>query len=129
MWKARQRLREAADKAHAAWLTRIEALAASFPEIEGRGKATSAFQEMPRILTEQGVEEAIAYVGSQHPLILKIVRARATAARYRNRADLQVLLQTAGMFETKGQFDEAYALCSDLLSTPLRPSFRTIYPG
>ena len=59
-WKERQRLREAADSSHAARLSRIEELAASFTEIEGRGTATSVFQEMKRILTEQGVDEAIA---------------------------------------------------------------------
>ena len=60
-WKERQRQREAADNAHAARLSRIEELAVSFAEIEGRGTATSVFQEMTRILTEQGVDEAIAY--------------------------------------------------------------------
>ena len=40
-WKERQRLREAAEKAHAARLSRVEELAASFAEIEGRGTATS----------------------------------------------------------------------------------------
>jgi tetratricopeptide (TPR) repeat protein len=60
-WKERQRQREAADNAHAARLSRIEELAASFAQIEGRGTATSVFQEMTRILAEQGVDEAIAY--------------------------------------------------------------------
>jgi tetratricopeptide (TPR) repeat protein len=115
-WKERQRLREAADKAHDARLTRIEELAASFAEIEGRGTTTSVFQEMTRILTEQGVDEAIAYVASQRPSILKTVRARAASARERNRADLEPLLLTAGMYETKGQFDEAYALYSEIIT-------------
>jgi hypothetical protein len=115
-WKERQRLREAADNAHAARLSRIEELASSFAEIEGQGTATSVFQEMTRILAEQGVDEAIAYVATQRSYILKTVRARAAAARERNRADLQPLLRTAGLHEAKGQAAEARALYTDILA-------------
>lgn len=115
-WKERQRLREAAENAHTARLSRIEDLAASFAEIEGRGTATSVFQEMTRILTEQGVDEAIAYVDAQRPSILKIVQARATATRERNRTDLQPLLKTVGLYESKGQAPEARALYNEILA-------------
>jgi len=115
-WKERQRQREVAYSAHAVRLSRIEDLAASFAEIEGRGTATSVFQEMKRILTEQGVDEAIAYVATQRSSILKTVHARAAAARERNRADLQPLLQTAGLHEAKGQAAEARALYTDILA-------------
>lgn len=57
-WKQRQQLREAADNAHSVRLSRIEELAVFFAEIEGRGATTSVFQEMTRILAEQGVDEA-----------------------------------------------------------------------
>ena len=93
---------QAADSAHTARLSRIEELAATFAEIEGRGTATSVFKEMTRILTEQGVDEAIAYVAAQRPSILKTVRARAAATRERNRADLQPLLQAAGLHRSQG---------------------------
>jgi hypothetical protein len=115
-WKERQRLRKAADNAHAVRLSRIEELASSFAEIEGRGTATSVFQEMTRILTEQGVDEAIAYVATQRSSILKTVRERAAAARARNRADLQPLLRVAELHESKGQSTEARALYSDILA-------------
>lgn len=115
-WKERLRLREAEENAHTARLSRIEDLAASFAEIEGRGTATSVFQEMTRILTEQGVDEAIAYVDAQRPSILKIVQARATATRDRNRTDLQPLLKTAGLYESKGQAPEARALYNEILA-------------
>ena len=115
-WEERQRLREAADNAHAARLSRIEDLAVSFAEIEGRGTATSVFQEMTRILSEQGVDEAIAYVATQRSSILKTVHARAAAARERNRDDLQPLLQTAGLYEAKGKAVEARALYTDILT-------------
>lgn len=47
-WQERQKIREAAIAAHQARLSRLDELAASFAEIEGRGKATSVFQEMTR---------------------------------------------------------------------------------
>ena len=109
-------MREVADKAHGDRLFRIEELAASFAEIEGRGTTTNVFKEMTRILTEQGVDEAIAYVATQCSSILKTVRARAASARVRNHADLEPLLLTAGMYETKGQFDEAYNLYSEIIA-------------
>ena len=84
-------------------LDRIEELAASFAEIEARGEATSVFQEMTRILAEQGVDEAIAYVESQRSDILKTVAARASAAHQANRAHLQPLLKAAALNSTKGQ--------------------------
>jgi len=115
-WKTRQRLREAADDAQRVRLSRIEELAISFAEIEGRGTATNVFQEMTRILTEQGVDEAIAYVGTQQAFILQTVRARATTIRERNRADLQPLLQTAAMHQAKGQSTEARNLYTEILA-------------
>jgi tetratricopeptide (TPR) repeat protein len=110
-WRERQRLCEFADNAHSARLIRIEELAASFAEIEGRGKATSVFSEMTRIVAEQGVDEAIAYVAEQRPSIMKVVQAR----RKQNRADLQPLLQTAGLYEAKGKAAEARSLYTDIL--------------
>ncbi len=115
-WKERQRLREAAQIAHAARLSRIEELAASFAEIEGRGTGTSVFQEMTRIMTEQGVDAAIAYVGTQRSSILQTVLARTAAAREHNRADLQPLLRTAALHQAKGQPAEARALYNDILA-------------
>jgi tetratricopeptide (TPR) repeat protein len=114
-WKKRQLLREAADNAHRVRLSRIEELAASFAEIEGRGTATSVFQEMTRILSGQGVDEAIAYVGTQRSSIFKAVRARAAAARERNRADLQPLLRTTALYQAKGHATEARTLYNDIL--------------
>jgi tetratricopeptide (TPR) repeat protein len=115
-WKRRQQLRKAADNAHSVRLSRIEEMAVSFAEIEGRGTATNVFQEMIRILTEQAVDEAIAYVGTQRSSILQTVRARAATVRERNHADLQPLLQSAALYEAKGQHAEARALYTDILA-------------
>ena len=115
-WMRRQDLREAADNAHRLRLARIEELAASISDIEGRGASTNVFHEMMRVLAEQGVDETIAYVESQQPSILQTVRTRAAAARERNQADLQPLLKTAGLHQSKGQAAEAGALYRDILA-------------
>ncbi len=115
-WKQRQQLREAADAAHKARLDRIEELTASIHEIEARGDATNVFQEMTRILTEQGVDEAIAYVESQQSDILKAVAARSSAAHKANRDQLQPLLKAAALNATKGQCAAARGLYTQILA-------------
>lgn len=115
-WKKRQELREAADHAQTMRLSRIEELSASFAEIEGRGTATTVFQEMTRILAEQGVDEAIAYMGTQRHAIVQTVRARTATARERNRADLQPLLRTAALYQAKGQATEARTHYNEILA-------------
>ena len=114
-WRERQQRREAADAAHAARRMRVDELAASFAEIEARGRSTNVFQELSRILAEQGVDEAIIYMAAQKSSILQSVRARAAAARERNRRELEPLLRTAGLYEAKGQSDDARSLYGEIL--------------
>jgi hypothetical protein len=71
---------------------------------------------MTRILTKQGVDEAIAYVGTQETSILQTVHARAAASHQRNRADLRPLLQAASLHDAKGQGIEARRLYHDMLT-------------
>ncbi|MFN0054409.1 MAG: tetratricopeptide repeat protein [Planctomycetales bacterium] len=115
-WKKRQQLRDAATVAHHGRLARIDELATSFDEIEGRGTTTTVFHEMTRILAEQGVDEAVAYVESQRSSILDAVKARASAAHQRNRADLTPLLKSAGLYGARGDTDDAHRLYRDILS-------------
>ena len=114
-WQERQRRREAAEAAHAARLQRIEEVAAAFADIEGRGGGTGVFQEMRRILAEQGVDEAIAFVAAQKPALLDAARRRAAAAQARTRQELAPLLQAAALHETKGQAEAARALYDEIL--------------
>jgi tetratricopeptide (TPR) repeat protein len=116
-WQERKRLREAAETAHATRLSRIDDLATSFAEFEDRGATTDVFKELTRILTEQGVNEAVAYIDGQRFSILQVVRRRADVARERNRTALSPLLRAAALHETKGQNDQALNLYSDILAT------------
>src|SRR5271165_6857840 len=56
--------------------------------------STQVFDEMTRILAEEGVDQALAYVATQRPGILEKVEARAIATREKNRADLLPLLKS-----------------------------------
>lgn len=115
-WETRERLREAAKVAHVDRLSRIEELVNSFEEIAGTARATRVFEEMKRTLAEEGVDAAIAYIATRRLGILEQVRARAAAAQARNRAELQPLLETATLYNTRGQSAEARALYADILA-------------
>ena len=114
-WQDRQRLREAAEAAHLMRAAKVDELAATIADIEGQGNTTSVYQEMTRILAEQGVDEAIAFVTSQENATFNKIRARKTAAQDQYRAELQPFLQTAALHENKGQAEQARALYTKIL--------------
>ena len=91
-------------------------MAASFAEIEGTAKATSVFGEMTRILKEQGVDEAVAYVSSQQPAILERVKARAAAVREQDRAELLPLLKGTQLQASQGHSTEAADTFEQIIS-------------
>jgi hypothetical protein len=96
--------------------SRVDELADSFAEIEGTDRSTQVFDEMTRILAEEGVDQALAYVATQRPSILEKVRARANAAREKNRADLLPLLKSAQLQADRNQPDEATRLFAEILA-------------
>ena len=106
-WEERERLREAAESAHVGRLARIDDLAASFAELASGTEATSIFKEMTRILKEEGVEPALAYVARHRDAVLTRVDARNAAMLEENRADLTPLLKEAGLRAAKGEDEEA----------------------
>jgi len=115
-WEERERLRKAAEEANAGRLSHIDELADSFAEIEGTSRSTQVFDEMTRILAEEGVDQAIAYAATQRSGILEKVKARATAAREKNRADLLPLLKSAQLQTDRNQPDEAERLLAEILA-------------
>jgi tetratricopeptide (TPR) repeat protein len=106
-WEEREHLREAAERAHAGRLARIDDLAASFVELASGTEATTIFKEMTRILKEEGVEPALAYVARHRGAVLTRVDARNAAMLEENRADLTPLLKEAGLRAAKGEDEEA----------------------
>ncbi len=99
----REKLREAALKAHELRISRIDELAASFTELEGRADATAVFREMTRILEQEGVEMALSYVAEQKGGILDRIRKRKETERQQTRTELQPLLSAAGLQASAGQ--------------------------
>jgi len=114
-WQQRQKLKDAAELEHAGRVSRIDDLAQSFAEIEGTGKATDVFTEMTRILAEEGVDEALAYVGTFRQSILEHVRTRQILAKQKNRDELRPLLKSAVLLADKGDADEARKLFEEIL--------------
>jgi tetratricopeptide (TPR) repeat protein len=115
-WEERERLRKAAEQANAARLSRIDELADSFAEIEGTSRSTHVFDEMTRILGEQGLDQAIAYAATQRAGILEEIEARSAATHEKNRADLLPLLKSAQLQADHNQPDEAGRLFADILA-------------
>ena len=72
-WEERERLRQPAEKAYTGSISQIDELAASFAEIEGTVRSSEVFDEMTRILAEEGVNQALAYAATQRPGILEKV--------------------------------------------------------
>ena len=54
-------------------------------------------------------------MASQRPSILQTVRTRAATTRERNRNDLEPLLRTAALYDTKGQSAEARSRYAEIL--------------
>jgi len=114
-WQQRQKLKDAAELEHAGRVSRIDDLAQSFAEIEGTGKATDVFTKMTRILAEEGVDEALAYVGTFRQSILEHVRTRQILAKQKNRDELRPLLKSAVLLTDKGEADAARKLFEEIL--------------
>jgi tetratricopeptide (TPR) repeat protein len=115
-WEERERLRQAAEKAYTGSISRIDELAASFAEMEGTARSSQVFDEMTRILAEEGVDPALVYTTTQRPGILGKVKARAADAREKNRSDLLPLLKSAQLEAERNHPAEAEHLFADILA-------------
>ena len=114
----RERLRDAAVKAHEIRKSRIKDLAESFIELEQRSDASPVLREMTRILSEEQrnpVDKAIAYAERQRVTLLDRVRARKRAEQERNRTDLLPLLKAAELEQTRGRPAAARAQFAEVL--------------
>src|SRR6516164_6335377 len=115
-WEERDRRRQAAEKAYTGSVSRIDELAASFAEIERTERSTQVFDEMTRILAEEGIDQAVAYAASQRAGILKKVKRRTAATRERNRAELLPLLKSAQLETERNHPAEAEQLFREILA-------------
>jgi tetratricopeptide (TPR) repeat protein len=112
----REKLREAALDAHTSRISRLDELAQSFTELEGRADTTAVFREMARILEQEGVDMALAYVAEQKGGILDRVRKRRETEQAQTRTELQPLLTAASLKASSGQTVAARAAFHELLA-------------
>jgi tetratricopeptide (TPR) repeat protein len=127
-WQDRERLRQAAEKAYAGNISQIDELAASFAEVEGTERSTQVFDEMTRILKHEGVDGALAYVATRRSGIVEKVKARAAAAREKNRAELLPLLKSAQLQADRNRPEEAEHLFTEVLELePAWPEARDAF--
>jgi hypothetical protein len=111
-------------------MSRIDELAASFAEIEGTARSSEVFDEMTRILAQEGVNQALAYAVTQRSSILEKVKARITAADEKNQVDLLPLLKSAQLQADRNRPAEADGLFGDILALePDWPDARTLSHG
>ena len=114
-WQEREHLRQAAEKAYEDGVARIDELAAYFAEVEGTERSTDVFNEMARVLKDEGVDQALAYVATQRSGIVEKVKARAATAREKNRLELLPLLKSAQLQAHRNRPEEAEGLFTDIL--------------
>jgi phage tail protein X len=112
----REKLREAALAAHTSRISRLDELAQSFTELEGRADTTAVFKEMARILEQEGVDMALAYIAEQKGGILDRVRKRKEIEQAQTRTELQPLLTAADLKGSSGQTVAARAAFRELLA-------------
>jgi len=127
-WQERERLRKAAEEERAQILKDVDSLLADIAEAYRRGEASEIYQEILRILEEQGVQEALRYLGSKTATIDANV-ARLIASResltQRIRTELRPKLLGAGLAATAGEEARAEALYRDVLAAdPAWPEAR-----
>ena len=111
----RQRLRESALAAHAARLARIDDAVARFAELEGGPEATRVGRELTRILTDEGTDAALAFIGREKAGLLAEADAQLAADRERLRGRLAPLLSAADLLVTKGDTAAARTAYRELL--------------
>ena len=111
----RQRLRETALAAHAARLARIDDAVARFAELESGPEATRIGRELTRILTDEGTDAALAFIGREKAGLLAEADAQLAADRERLRGRLAPLLSAADLLVTKGDTAAARTAYRELL--------------
>jgi hypothetical protein len=71
---------------------------------------------LTRVLAEEGVDQALAYVATQCPGILEKVKARTADAHKKNRSDLLPLLKSAQLETERNHPGEAEHLFAEILA-------------
>ncbi len=114
-WAARERKLQAAAAQRAAQSERINALAEEFRRIARGPDADSVAKRLARILEEEGPTAALDYIETQRGRIIERIQARRAANRERDRAELEPLLASAGLYATEGAAQQARGLYAQVV--------------
>lgn len=111
-WQKRQILIDAAQAAHQQRLSRVHELAEEFAAIETGETASATLLEMLRILDEEGIDSALAYLASQSSHLLIKASTKAEVVRH----ELQLFLTGAQLAIANGQHEKAESLFLKILA-------------
>lgn len=114
-WQKRDEAKRDATAARDKRLAQVDEFLDSITSTIKSGDASPEFLELTRIIQEQGVDQALAYIASQESRLL--ARAETLAAQRQRdiRRTLAPLLEGVRLHRSKGELAEARTLCDKLL--------------
>ena len=114
-WQKRDEAKRDAAAARDKRLGQVDEFLATITSTIQSGDASPEFLELTRIVQEQGVDQALAYITSQESRLLKRAEKLAAEKQREIRRELTPLLEGVRLHRSKGELAEARALCDKLL--------------
>jgi tetratricopeptide (TPR) repeat protein len=114
-WQKRDEVKLDAFAARDKRLGQVDEFLTSITSTIQSGDSSPEFQELTRIIQEQGVDQALAYITSQESRLLEQAEKLATEKQRELRHTLAPLLEGVRLRRWKGERIEAVGLCDRLL--------------
>lgn len=115
-WKKRDEARQWAEESRERRISQVEAFLLSITKMVESGNASPEFIELTRIIQEQGVEEALAYIALQESRLLDRAGKLVAEKQQVIRNTLAPLLEAVRLHYTRGEYAEARTRCEKLLA-------------
>ncbi len=115
-WRKRDEAKQAAAASRDRRLGQVDEFLRSITATIQSGDASPEFVELNRIMREQGVESALAYVTLQQSRLLELVTAEDAQHERQRRRRLAPLLEGVRLHLTRGELLQAEELCDKLLA-------------
>ncbi|MFN9626916.1 MAG: DUF4062 domain-containing protein, partial [Planctomycetota bacterium] len=114
-WEKRDEAKQDAAAARDKRLEQVDEFLNSITSTIKSGDASPEFLELSRIIQEQGVDQALAYINSQESRLLDRAERLAAERQREIRRTLAPLLEGVRLHVSKGELTEARSLCDKLL--------------
>lgn len=112
-WRKRDEARQVANAGRDQNMSRVDELLTSIETIVHSGQASRDYLEMTRVFTEQGAEEAVAFIASRKEVLF----GRFEREKELNRkANLLPILESVRKEVLLGRYDAARVSCQELLA-------------